>query len=123
MFEFQKLAIYQKSIQYYQDAMRAFNELHTRGPFRDQLHRSLLSVPLNIAEGSAKFSKPDRRTYFINARASVFETVAILEVLHRDSMLSDDVYSNLLNQADELSRILYAMIKSLTPCPLSPSSP
>jgi len=39
----------------------------------DQLQRAAFRVILNIAEGSGKFSKPDRKNYFITARASVFK--------------------------------------------------
>ncbi|PWH85221.1 four helix bundle protein [Brumimicrobium oceani] len=39
----------------------------------DQLGRASFSVTLNIAEGSGKFSKKDRKNYFTTARASIFE--------------------------------------------------
>ena len=47
----------------------------------DQLGRASFSVPLNIAEGSGKFSKADRKNYFTTARASLFECVAVLVIL------------------------------------------
>jgi four helix bundle protein len=80
----------------------------------DQLGRASFSVPLNIAEGSGKFSKADRKNYFTTARASVFECVAVLDILKDEGKLSDSDLERMLNDADELSRILFAMIKNLT---------
>jgi len=80
----------------------------------DQLGRASFSVPLNIAEGSGKFSKADRKNYFTTARASVFECVAVLDILKDGGEISDSDLERMLNDDDQLSRILYAMIKNLT---------
>jgi four helix bundle protein len=80
----------------------------------DQLGRASFSIVLNIAEGSGKFSKPDRKNYFTTARGSVFECAAILDILHEDGKITREEFENYLLMADELSRILYAMIKNLS---------
>ena len=80
----------------------------------DQLGRASFSVPLNIAEGSGKFSKADRKNYFTTARASVFECDAVLDILKDERKLSDSEFEGMLKDADELSKILYAMIKNLS---------
>jgi len=80
----------------------------------DQIGRASFSVPLNIAEGSGKFSKADRRNFFVIARASLFECIAILDILSDDGKVSNDELVELMNQADELSRMLYAMIRNLS---------
>ena len=69
-------------------------------------------MPLNIAEGSGKFSKADRKNYFTTARASLFECVAIVDILKESGHVSE--FEQIMKAADELSRILYAMIKNLT---------
>jgi four helix bundle protein len=79
----------------------------------DQLGRASFSVPLNIAEGSGKFSSKDRKNYFTTARASVFECVAILDILSDENSISKTELEILMKNADELSRILYIMIKNL----------
>ena len=47
----------------------------------DQLDRASTSIPLNIAEGNEKFTRPDRCRYFDNARRSALESAAALDVL------------------------------------------
>jgi four helix bundle protein len=68
---------------------------------------------LNIAEGSGRFSKPDRRNFFIISRGSVFECVAILDILSDQKLIDEKTFNSYLIKADELSRILFAMIKNL----------
>ncbi len=69
---------------------------------------------MNIAEGSGKFSKPDRKNYFTTARESVFECVAIFDTLHDTSEIKTEDFEKYLKDADEMSRILYTMIKNLS---------
>lgn len=80
----------------------------------DQLGRASFSIPLNIVEGSGKFSKKHRKHYFTIARASLFECIAVLDILSDDQKITKDEFETLLKHADELSRILYAMIKNLS---------
>lgn len=80
---------------------------------RDQLFRASLSIPLNIAEGSGRFSNKDRKNFFIIARSSVFECVAIVDILRDQSDISDEEYSKIEALADELSRILFTMVRNL----------
>ena len=56
---------------------------------KDQLGRASFSIVLNIAEGSGRFSKPDRRNFFIISRGSVFECVAILDILSDQKLIDD----------------------------------
>ncbi len=81
---------------------------------KDQLGRASFSIALNIAEGSGKFSKADRKNYFTTARGSVFECVAVLDILCDQGILQKEEFAAFIAKADELSRILYAMIKNLS---------
>ena len=72
-----------------------------------------MSIVLNIAEGSCKFSKPDRRSFFVIARASIFECVAVVDLLHDQNKVNEVEFEEFVRNADELSRILFAMIKNL----------
>ena len=81
---------------------------------KDHFGRASFSFILNVAEGSAKSSKLDRRNYFVTSRGSVFECVAILHILSEQGIIEEGVLNKLMLQADELSRILFAMIRNLS---------
>ncbi len=79
----------------------------------DQLRRASFSIMLNIAEGSSRFSKKDRRHFLVIARGSVFECVAILEYLFDTKELEKIEYDIFYRRLDELSKMLYGLIKKL----------
>jgi len=68
---------------------------------------------LNIAEGSGRFSKKDRRNFFVISRSSVFECVAILDILKDEQVLSASEFSAFYENAETLSKILFVMIRNL----------
>lgn len=113
MFEFQNLKVYQKSKKFYLDTRELISSVKPDTYMRDQLSRAAFSIPLNLAEGSGKFSKADRRNFFTTARASVFECAAIIDILKDEGYIAEPIYFIHLEKADELSRILYSMIQNL----------
>ena len=113
MFDFQKLEVYQKSKIFHSNIIVLIQNSKIHKATADQLFRASLSIPLNIAEGSGRFSKPDRKNFFIIARSSVFETVSILDILRDSNVLTDIQFQEFSTKAEELSKILFAMIKNL----------
>lgn len=80
----------------------------------DQLRRASLSIMLNIAEGSSRFTNPDRRHFMIIARGSAFECAALLEFLAENHGLSADKFDCEFERLDEISRMLFSLIKKLS---------
>src|SRR5688572_29459623 len=80
MFNFHRLNVYRCAISFLSLAA-PLSERAPRGfsSLSDQLRRAALSIPLNIAEGSGKFDKDERR-YFGIARGSALECAAIVDV-------------------------------------------
>jgi four helix bundle protein len=113
MFEFQKLEVYKKAKSFHRDCKKLILEKKLDRYVIDQLGRASFSIVLNIAEGSGKFSKPDRRNFFIIARGSVFECIAILDILHDQKIIAQEEFDLFLGKADELSKMLFAMIRNL----------
>ncbi len=111
MFDFQKLSVYQKAKSF----RKATTDLIRQNSFdrttNDQLSRASMSIALNIAEGSSRFSMKDRRRFMIIARGSAFECFAILEILNDDNELPTEIFLELTNQLEELSKMLYGLIK------------
>ena len=114
MFDFENLEVYKKA--------KSFNSIIRKtillpgsldAATKNQLRRAALSVVLNIAEGNSRFSKPDRKNFCVIARGSVFECVAIFDILKDDDQLSIDLFTSLYNQSEEISKMLFAMIRNL----------
>ncbi len=113
MFEFQNLEVYKKAKLFHRNCKLILGKQKQEKYVNDQLGRASFSIVLNIAEGSGKASSNDRKNYFTIARASIFECVAILDVMHDDESINQETYEVNLKLADELSRMLYTMIKNL----------
>ena len=113
MFDFEKLTVYKKA-KIFNAGIRAFIKAkRLDNTTNDQLRRAAFSVVLNLAEGSGRFTKPDRRNFYIIARSSVFECIAILDVLKDEAMVEESVFNSFYNQGEELSRIIFTMIANL----------
>ncbi len=114
MFDFQKLDVYKKAKEFHIACKKIMFEKKLDRYVTDQLGRASFSVPLNIAEGSGKFSKTDRKNYFTTARASIFECIAVLDILSDEDLITKSEFEEMMLKANELSRILFAMIKNLS---------
>jgi len=55
----------------------------------DQLKRASTSIVLNIAEGNGRWTQKDRRRFFVIARGSVEECMAILDLLVDDEVITE----------------------------------
>ena len=114
MFDFENLTVYHKAKQFYTMVRsELLNEPQTDRVTNHQLRRSTLSILLNIAEGSGRFTNLDKRRFYIMARGSVFESVAVLETLNEDKLIKKHQYEQFYGLAEELSKMLFVMIKNL----------
>ncbi|MFC2089151.1 four helix bundle protein [Bacteroidota bacterium] len=114
MFDFEKLDVYKKAKAFNSDIRQFLKEAKLDPTTNDQLRRASFSIVLNLAEGSGRFSKADRRNFFVIARSSIFECVAILDVLKDENILEPTKFNDFYQQAEELSKIIFAMIKNLS---------
>ncbi len=114
MFDFEKLEVYKKAKAFNKGIRQFLKDTNLDPTTNDQLRRASFSIVLNLAEGSGRFSKADRRNFFVIARSSIFECVAILDVLKDENVLELTVYNDFYQQAEELSKIIFAMIKNLS---------
>lgn len=112
MFDFEKLEVYLKAKSFNNlvfDYLTINKELDRIT--RDQLRRASFSIMLNIAEGSGRFSNADRRNFYVIARGSAFECVAIFDFLQERHFIDKELFKDYYQKAEELSKMLFAMIR------------
>jgi four helix bundle protein len=109
--EFKGLIVYQKALQLYSELETKVLSMKTldRG-LKDQLKRASISIILNIAEGSSRFSSADRKKFLVISRGSAFECLAVLHII---SLSTKQTFPELENTLEEISKILYKMISTL----------
>jgi four helix bundle protein len=113
-FQFEKLQVYQKSLDF-ADEICSTTEQFSRGYgfLVDQLNRAALSFPANIAEGNGRFTKADRKNFFIIARGSVQECVPLLELARRRTLVNNARHAELKAGLEEISKMLSGLINGL----------
>jgi len=113
MIDFEKLVVYGKAKEFCLKVQDIILE-HTRidRTLKDQLRRCSLSISLNIARVCSRFSKADRRNFFVIVRGSVFEVIAILDIL-KPEIIELQILSEYKLKAEEILKILFALIRQL----------
>jgi four helix bundle protein len=106
----------------WQKGMRLVTGIYeaTRGFPRDemygltsQLRRAAVSVPSNIAEGQARFSRKEFHHFLSLARGSLVEIETQLIIAQNLGYVSRGEEHALLEEASELGRILNGLIASI----------
>ncbi len=115
MFSYESLIVYQKAFAVNKEIYKSL-KLNKSIPsyMKNQLGRSSLSVMLNIAEGTAKTSIKDRRNFLVIARGSAFESASLIKFLCMENDIDETIGKNLHTSLEEVSKMLYAMIKNLS---------
>jgi len=113
MFDFCKLEVYQKAKAFCILIHKLISNRNFDRTTNDQLRRASLSIMLNIAEGSSRFSNKDRKNFMVVARGSAFECAAIIEYLYEVGEIDKDAYVNFLNSLEEISKMLHGLIRGL----------
>ena len=115
MFNFEKLDVWQKAIDF---ANLVYNETRAfpaeeRFGLTNQLRKAAVSISSNIAEGSSRSSKSDFARFLEIAAGSVFEVVSQGFIAQRQGFWSDVQFRRIYSDAEELSRMLSGLRKSL----------
>ncbi len=114
MFDFEKLNVYIKAKAYNHRISKLVSLKNIDRNTKDQLRRASLSIMLNIAEGAGRFTDKDKRNFYVISRGSVFECVALLDFLKTERVIEKDEFSSLYIDLEELSKMLYGLIKGLS---------
>jgi four helix bundle protein len=115
MFNFEKLDVWQKAIAFadfiYSETQKFPNK--ERFGLTNQMRRAAVSISSNIAEGSSRMSQIDFARFVEIGTGSVFEVVSQAFIAKKQSFLTEDTFHFLYESAEELSRMLSGLRKSL----------
>lgn len=113
MFDFQNLAVYQHAKILNKEVFIFLKNNKYIDPYmRDQLRRAAISMVLNIAEGTGKFTKADKRNFYFIARGSAYECVAVFEMIKDDYNLDEVVFKKFYTKFESISKMLFGLINS-----------
>ncbi len=79
---------------------------------RDQIRRSAVSIPSNIAEGEERESPRDSIRFHFIAKASAAELTTQLIIAEKIGVLDMKITTVLLSRLDEISRMLRGLIQA-----------
>ena len=117
MHHFKKLKVWQKSIELVTQIYvitKTFPKEETFGLI-SQIRRCAVSIPSNIAEGSGRSSDKDTLTFLNYSLGSSFELETQLIIAANLSYVTSETSEALLAVVQEVQKMLYQLIKKLTP--------
>jgi four helix bundle protein len=117
MFNFEKLDVWQKAIDF-ADLVYAITKKfpsEERFGLTNQMRRAAVSISSNIAEGCSRSSNIDFGRFVEIATGSIFEVVSQAFIGRRQGFLDKTDFQKLYRAAEEQSRMLSGLRKSLLP--------
>ncbi|MEP7706679.1 four helix bundle protein [Paraglaciecola sp. 25GB23A] len=81
--------------------------------FKDQITRSMLSVPSNIAEGCERSSLKERIRFFDIAKGSLGEFKTQADIGIEVDFISKEIGDFLVDEASQISKMLGSLISTL----------
>ena len=111
MLSFQRLDVYQRSIQFLSLASEVVDALPRGNAGRaDQLVRAAEAVPRNIAEGAGRWSRADMSKHYKIARGEAMECAASLDVLKLRHLIDEPRYDRGIELLEAVVAMLTKMI-------------
>jgi four helix bundle protein len=111
MLSFQKLDVYQRSIEFASLARRIVSQLPKgNADLIDQLRRSARGVPQGIAEGAGKTTRADKAKYYGIARGSAMESASHLDLMKIDELIDEELYRNGIELLERIVAMLTKML-------------
>src|SRR5947199_4744293 len=113
-FDHEKLDVYVQSIDFCGWVGEFLESIPAKAAAKDQLDRASTSVPLNIAEGNAKFSHADRARFFEIARGSAVECAACLDVLVARKLATEEQVRSSKERLVSVTQMLMGLLRKFS---------
>jgi len=109
---YRDLIVWQVALQLVTDVYRATRDFPNREMYglTQQIRRSAVSVPSNIAEGQGRLSKRDFRHFLGQARGSLLELETQLTIASNLGYLDHDSLRCLFEESGRVSQLLHRLI-------------
>ena len=111
---FEDLEVWKRGCRQAVDTIRSLEDCKNFS-LRDQMQRSAVSVPSNIAEGQERASTPDFIRFLRYAKGSNGELRTQAYIAKEVGILEPDKAKNMVRENREISRMLQGLIHSLEP--------
>jgi len=112
-FFFEDLETYQRSLKLTITLCKIASKFSFKfSRIRDQLIGAIISVPLNIAEGSGRKSIKEKRNFYKISLTSLFECIPLLKICLELNLIYKEDYKNFRGEITELAKMINALIKS-----------
>jgi len=113
LFNFEKLELYQRSLEFINDIYNITKKLpkDERFGLSSQLRRAAMSVSLNLAEGFSNYYKKDKNRFFRIAKGSVYECIPGFTISLKQKYIEQKDFEIIYNQCYELSRRISGLIQ------------
>ena len=88
------------------------NRFDRDSALRNQIIRSAISIPSNIAEGDERRTDKEAIMFFYIAKGSMAELITQLEIAHEVGLLEKEVFEDFICRLTTIGKKLGALIKA-----------
>ncbi len=114
MHQYKKLKIWQKAMTLSIETYKITNRFPVEGRFglTQQIRRSVVSIPSNIAEGSGRRSEKEFRYFLSVAYGSACELETQLIIAEKNGYLGEENFKILTKEIFEIQKMTFAIFNS-----------
>lgn len=114
MHNFEELEVWKRSSRLAVDVYKLIDDIRLYS-LRDQMARSCLSIPCNIAEGADRDSDREFRRFLAISKGSAGELRTQLYIGLKAGIFSEEVAKTLIDEVREISSMIEGIRKRLRP--------
>ncbi|MBQ7489511.1 MAG: four helix bundle protein [Bacteroidales bacterium] len=113
---YEDLIVWQKAMDMTEEVYRVTKQLPKEETFSlmDQMRRSAVSVPSNIAEGFGRKNQREFHRFLLIARGSAMELETQLKICLRVGYLQKEMITKILNLLSEINKIIFSILSPVS---------
>jgi four helix bundle protein len=111
----EKLEVWKRAVDFVVDVYKVTDAFPREEKFglTSQIRRAAVSIPANIAEGTARQSEKEFINFLSIAQGSASELETELLIAHRLDYLQASTYAAMRNEIDHISRVIVGLSRPL----------